>query len=156
DRKLTVIPVYLEDVELTPGLRVALSRVQALQGFRLTADELDVKLRLAIRDSEKGVAPPEMSPRVAPLRRWSGTRLSAAVGTAIAALIAVASVFWWWLHAHSSETPPTRSIAVLPFTAMSDEAQVRHLADATVDEVLNDLAKKRDLEVASRTESAIK
>src|SRR5262245_11135960 len=57
---------------------------------------------------------------------------------------------------HPAAPLPERSIAVLPFVAMSDDAPVRHLANALVEELLNDLAAQRQLKVASRTASATK
>ena len=44
-----------------------------------------------------------------------------------------------------------RSIAVLPFTSLSADAENNYFADAITEEILNALAKLRDLRVTSRT-----
>ena len=57
----------------------------------------------------------------------------------------------------STPTPPTadnaRSIAVLPFVNMSDDAANEYFSDGISEEILNALAKVKDLKVAGRTSS---
>jgi TolB-like protein len=50
-------------------------------------------------------------------------------------------------------TPPTRSIAVLPFVDMSPEGDQAYLSDGIAEELLNLLAQVSDLQVAARTSS---
>ena len=50
-------------------------------------------------------------------------------------------------------TPPTRSIAVLPFVDMSAEGDQAYLSDGIAEELLNLLAQISDLQVAARTSS---
>ena len=50
-------------------------------------------------------------------------------------------------------TPPTRSIAVLPFVDMSPEGDQAYLSDGIAEELLNLLAQISDLQVAARTSS---
>jgi adenylate cyclase len=53
----------------------------------------------------------------------------------------------------TSEAAPTaeRSVAVLPFVNMSDDRENEYFSDGMTEEILNALAKVRDLRVASRT-----
>ena len=53
--------------------------------------------------------------------------------------------------AESAILPDERSIAVLPFVAMSNEAEDRFFADGLTEEILNSLAALPDLLVTSRT-----
>ncbi len=78
----------------------------------------------------------------------------------IAVLIAVVAFFAvdkFWLDtdqkATLSETPVDKSIAVLPFVNMSDDASNEYFSDGISEEILNALAKVRDLKVAGRTSS---
>jgi pimeloyl-ACP methyl ester carboxylesterase len=48
DHSKTVVPVFLEDAQLTPSLSLALARVHSLYAFRLTAAELRQQLLEAI------------------------------------------------------------------------------------------------------------
>jgi adenylate cyclase len=50
-------------------------------------------------------------------------------------------------------TPPTRSIAVLPFVDMSPEGDQAYLSDGIAEELLNLLAQISELQVAARTSS---
>ncbi len=49
--------------------------------------------------------------------------------------------------------PPAKSIAVLPFVNMSDDASNEYFSDGISEEILNALAKVKDLKVAGRTSS---
>jgi TolB-like protein len=49
--------------------------------------------------------------------------------------------------------PPARSIAVLPFSNMSDDASNEYFSDGISEEILNALAHIKDLKVAGRTSS---
>ena len=50
-------------------------------------------------------------------------------------------------------TIPTKSIAVLPFENLTNDAQNTNLADGIMDEILTDLSRISDLKVISRTSS---
>lgn len=50
-----------------------------------------------------------------------------------------------------AEPVPDKSIAVLPFKYLSDEADKQYLADGTMDAILHQLSKIKDLRVISRT-----
>jgi len=49
--------------------------------------------------------------------------------------------------------PPAKSIAVLPFVNMSEDASNEYFSDGISEEILNSLAKVKDLKVAGRTSS---
>lgn len=53
----------------------------------------------------------------------------------------------------SRAAAPPRSVAVLPFTDMSAERDQEHFSDGIAEEVLNMLARLRDIRVAARTSS---
>ena len=54
---------------------------------------------------------------------------------------------------NGSLTPSTKSIAVLPFVNMSDDASNEYFSDGISEEILNTLAKVKELKVAGRTSS---
>ncbi len=53
--------------------------------------------------------------------------------------------------AATATAPAERSVAVLPFVNMSEDADNEYFSDGMTEEILNALAKVRDLRVASRT-----
>jgi TolB-like protein/Tfp pilus assembly protein PilF len=68
--------------------------------------------------------------------------------------IAGAGISYWTLNKgarRSSSIAAEKSIAVLPFMNLSDDAQNAYFADGIMDEILTDLAKVADLKVISRT-----
>jgi hypothetical protein len=67
DHGKQVIPVFLEDIELTPGLSVSLSRVQALMAHRLETRDVRTKLLEAITRGNSPVVG-EPTSRVTPPR----------------------------------------------------------------------------------------
>ena len=76
---------------------------------------------------------------------------------AIAVVLLLTNTFVWregaGLRAADSEPVPARSIAVLPFTNMSDDKQQDYFADGISEDLLNLLAKAQPLQVAARTSS---
>src|SRR5262249_32019636 len=68
-------------------------------------------------------------------------------------MAATGTALWFFRTPHSAALP-TRSIAVLPFAAMSEKAQMRHLSDTLREELLNSLTAERQLRVASRTSTS--
>ena len=56
NQRKTVIPVFLDEVGLSPGLRLALGRVQALPASRMSNEMLHQELRRAIRGDRVGAA----------------------------------------------------------------------------------------------------
>jgi TolB-like protein/Tfp pilus assembly protein PilF len=76
---------------------------------------------------------------------------------AIIAVLAVVLVFFASTHQWGTETGNAeiadKSIAVLPFINMSDDASNEYFSDGISEEILNALAKVKDLKVAGRTSS---
>src|SRR6187399_1163718 len=89
------------------------------------------------------------------LWRWS-QRNPKLVGAATAGLLLGAAAVWLFrgelFHA-SQFNPPSRSIAVLPFTDSSEAKDQEYLCDGITEEVLNTLAHVDGLRVAGRTSS---
>ncbi len=54
---------------------------------------------------------------------------------------------------HLKAAPPAKSIAVLPFVNMSSDPEQEYFSDGISEEILNALAKVKDLNVAGRTSS---
>jgi len=79
-------------------------------------------------------------------RRWMMS------GVALALLAALILPFQFYRRGKSAvSSVPEKSIAVLPFTNLSDDKQNAYFADGMQDEILSDLAKIADLKVISRT-----
>ena len=76
------------------------------------------------------------------------------LGAAVAALVVVA-VSSWHLRNSSREPTPVRpySIAVLPFSDMSEDQNLGYFADGISEELLNVLSRVRELRVIARTSS---
>ncbi|WP_168107862.1 adenylate/guanylate cyclase domain-containing protein [Ramlibacter lithotrophicus] len=71
------------------------------------------------------------------------------VAAGAAAMVAASSLAWWqWRSARSS---PDRTLAVLPFTNLSDDKDAAYFADGVHEDLLTQLAMLRDLKVVSRT-----
>lgn len=82
------------------------------------------------------------------LRRW---RTFIAV-CMLAGILAIGGVVWF--RSRSAETDPhvpEKSIAVLPFSNLSDDKQNAYFADGVQDQILTNLARIADLKVISRT-----
>jgi len=149
DKRKVVIPVFLERTELSPQLRLPLSRVHALYCDQMSAAALRDALRDAILNQPRVLT---TDASAAPADR---RRRRVLVGTAATvASFALAGLLWWSLRAPPVPPLPTQSIAVLPFTAFSDDPQLHHLSEALVDQLLNDLTAERQLHVASRTSAS--
>lgn len=73
---------------------------------------------------------------------------------AIALLVLLVAVLFWWRHSSiTARTPIASSIAVLPFADMSPEKNQQYFSDGLAEELLNHLAKTPGLRVAARTSS---
>ncbi len=112
----------------------------------------------ALGRAEIASLPPPSVPAAPPPRRW---RASAAV--AAAALIAAAASLWLWPAARPSPSPapsviapappaasPRLSIAVLPFSNLSDDPAQEYLADGITEDLITDLSRIEDSFVIAR------
>ena len=148
DEGKAIVPVYLEDVELTPDLKVGLTRIQALfldkKGYR---ERLLNALTQSGSTTIDGTAPV----RARPAHRY-------VIPSVVAFIVAVIAVYvsTFWSGRPDEPTAPeshveVESIAVLPFINLSDATEAGHFAKGLADGVLNELAKLDWLRVASRT-----
>ena len=90
------------------------------------------------------------SPRRAAVRRLP------VLGIGAAALILAAAVAWWQLGDESGIVAPPRaerSIAVLPFTNMSGEAEQEYFADGISEDLITELSRFEGLLVIARNSS---
>ena len=89
--------------------------------------------------------------RAATFQRIVRRKLIAGVaGTA--AILALATLIYiaiW--RSRMSDSPPAKSIAVLPFANLSTDSENAYFTDGVQDEILTDLSKIADLKVISRT-----
>jgi len=151
DEGINIIPIYLDETELTSDLKVGLSRVQALrlkeQGFRT-----QLLQTLTFANNDKA----QVSP-IAPIKpKRPDTAIAA---TVIALVIVIASVVSFQVFTSDSTTnagtnetgEPDESIAVLPFTNLSERDSVGFFAKGLSDSVLDELASIGHVKVASRT-----
>ena len=85
-----------------------------------------------------------------PVSLWSRSRVML-IGLGVALLVLAGGGWWWWAHA-----PATRpavagaSIAVMPFSSLSDNADDRYFADGLAVEMHDALANVPGLKVAAR------
>ena len=152
-----VVVIHLEPTELPAGLRLGLNNRQAIFKRELSDDDYHQRM---LRATHAEVQP--ISQAVARSR----VRLGPALGVII--LVAVAGGIWWL---SSPDSPPVvsdsgvqvepaelespevlhNSIAVLPFDNLSQDPQDAYFAAGIHEEILNQLAKVRDLSVIART-----
>jgi serine/threonine-protein kinase len=151
--------------------READTKVPPLQGLS-TGQNAAVAQALAFdREARTGTVEqllaglsPETKPRA---------RRAAVIGAALAAAIVAVALTYFadrlWVSRHSVEiqagpsapqpaalsavafNPPPHSIAVLPFVNMSGDKEQEYFSDGLSEELLNDLARINELQVAART-----
>jgi TolB-like protein/Tfp pilus assembly protein PilF len=171
DEKAFLLPVVID------GTRDAEAKVpaefKAVQWSRLPdgehAEKFCARVKSLLGGSVAGVADPgPASPRPATPKRHS--RAWVWVAAAVAILLVGAAALYQWLRPPAAEgpanlrqdaaatsiTPPPaavdpKSVAVLPFTNMSEEKDSGFFADGMHEDILTNLALVRDLRVVSRT-----
>jgi TolB-like protein len=113
---------------------------------------LAVFLAWAFELTPEGVKKARDLPADLPKDPRSGRRLNTVIMATL--IVAVAWLGWDKLQGPDTESVVTdKSIAVLPFADFSPDADHAWFADGLTDEILNALARTRDLRVASRTSS---
>ena len=134
DQGKEVVPIYLEDVELTPDLMVGLNRIQALHKHRDTDyyTHLFDALGLAAPATvlEEGASP--ATPRRRGLRRWQ-----VAGGTFVLALALLGT----WAYFDVVERRDSYSLAVLSFEDLNAKDETGVLARRFSETVLDHLAR---------------
>ena len=77
-------------------------------------------------------------------------RLLAAV---FAAVIAIAAIILWQLPQNEASSSPIASVAVLPFTNMTGDAEKSYISDGLAEEIIHLIAQQPRISVAARTSS---
>ncbi len=86
--------------------------------------------------------------------RLTGRKLDFAIIAVLVLAVSLLALDRFTVPSESgSPQPINKSIAVLPFVNMSDDADNEYFSDGISEEILNALAKVRDLKVAGRTSS---
>jgi TolB-like protein len=163
-KKRPIIALRLDAAPLTPALEYFLSESQWIDATAANGDSAYAKLIGAIRDpqSPAPVAAKSLSagPLIAPKSRQGRTLLM--VGIAVAALAVTALIVAKLMTARRAPTEaPTsatsvitdKSIAVLPFTDLSEKKDQEYFADGIAEEVLDRLAQVPGLKVVGRASS---
>jgi serine/threonine protein kinase/Tfp pilus assembly protein PilF len=118
-----------------------------------SAKELAVDLRRLARDTESGYHRAEAS-AVPPSARILRKRPVLAMAGAIGIALLVVATFWLMRRKEvPGITQITPSIAVLPFTDLSQEKDQEYFSDGLAEELLNSLVKIQGLQVAARSSS---
>jgi TolB-like protein/cytochrome c-type biogenesis protein CcmH/NrfG len=152
DEETKVIPIYLEDTELTSDLKVGLTRIQALFQDRR---EYRQRLLSAVTEDQ----PPTTS-RTTALRSVKSRRPVVYVALAAALLAAILIALPYVLdrpdeveEATAPALEELRTIAVLPFNNMTSSEEVGFFSQGLTDAVLDVLPKEGYISVASRTQT---
>lgn len=117
----------------------------------------DVRQFIGSTGSQGATALPPQKPAGV---RWPALAISAA-------LLVLAGVVWWALQRHSGEAASPAgavasslpapaadvSLAVLPFANLSGDPEQEYFSDGLTEEILNELARVRDLRLIGRTSS---
>jgi TolB-like protein/Tfp pilus assembly protein PilF len=170
-KKRPIIALRIDAAPLTPALEYFLSESQWVEAQTGSMEAAYAKLIDDIRDPARAapeslvaVAPgTSASTASAPQSKSRRNRILLAVGLAVVAVTLaslMANKFWLAKHA-AAEKPTTaatnvvseKSIAVLPFTDMSEKKDQEYFADGMAEEILNLLVKVPELKVIGRTSS---
>ena len=169
-KKRPIIALRIDAAPLTPALEYFLSESQWVEAQAGNIDPAYVKLIEAIREPARAapaslvaVAPGTsagMASAVHPKSRRAGIVL--AVGLVVAAALAALLADKFWHARRAAMGKPTtavtnvvseKSIAVLPFTDMSEKKDQEYFADGMAEEILDILVKVPSLKVIGRTSS---
>jgi len=179
-KKRPIIALRIDAAPLTPALEYFLSESQWIEPQTGSMEAAYAKLIAAIRDPARTA--PQKTPAV-PLEVSAGTAPVAppkvrsksillAAGTVFVAALAALLVDKFWISSHEAQEKPVattsiapaagappqptiseNSIAVLPFTDLSEKKDQEYFADGLSEEILNVLAGIPTLRVIGRTSS---
>jgi TolB-like protein/tetratricopeptide (TPR) repeat protein len=179
-KKRPIIALRIDAAPLTPALEYFLSESQWVEAQTGSMEAAYAKLIAAIRDPARTAprhipaAPLEVSTGAAraahPKLRFNWILL--AVGTVFVVALAALLVDKFWISSHLAQEKPVattslapaagvpaqptiseKSVAVLPFTDMSEKKDQEYFADGLSEEILNLLAGIPTLSVIGRTSS---
>ena len=169
-RRHPVVSFRIDTAPLPAGLEYFLNSSQWLDasasGFTRALPRLVDAVRIALTQSSATVRVAQ-GPAVTTRAALRPRRIVAVLGVAIASGLAYFIIDRFWLARHAPAKQPmtaatkavsgksavasVKSIAVLPFENLSGLASDTDLADGLQEEILNSLARLRDLKVISRT-----
>jgi TolB-like protein len=152
DEGKDIVPIYLEDVELTSDLKVGLNRVQAIHRHELDEQEYRDELSVAMKISPAALVEQEPKPKK---RSWVAP-LTASV---VIVLIAIVGLIYREFADEPALEPIddaaqtsvlANSVAVLPFKNLSPDPAHAYFAAGIHEETLNQLAKIEALAVIAQ------
>jgi TolB-like protein len=167
-KKRPIIALRLDNAPLTPALEYFLSESQWVEAQAGNMEAAYARLTDAIREPDRlapGISPAMTRSAAAtpPIflkwrRKWILIATALVVAVALAALLA--DKFWPGRHG-AAEKPLSsatsavseKSIAVLPFTDMSEKHDQEYFSDGMTEEIIDLLVKVPDLKVPARTSS---
>jgi TolB-like protein len=157
-KRKPIIPFRLDAAALNPEFEYFLSNSQWIDVPKLGMPAALVKLAEAV--GHVSVAPsqaPTSSHSVT--RKRTAKQIIATVAVIVALGAAVGLGFYFWSSSHKAAPPASvavisdKSIAVLPFTDMSEKKDQEYFADGMAEEIIDLLVKIPGLKVISRTSS---
>jgi TolB-like protein len=169
--KTFLLPVV---IDTTPNAAARVpDKFREVQWTRLEGGEASpaftasVQRLLALPDTTSPPAPMPERPSTAGARATGGSRSLMITAAILGVCLIAAFIGWRQFGAHPTHadrqsstaassdgfSPPAHSLAVLPFVNMSSDKEQEYFSDGLSEELLNSLAKVRDLQVAARTSS---
>jgi len=149
DEGKDVIPVYIQDVELTTDLKVGLNRVQALHR------DQDANYQQHLLNA-LGQSAAIIEPQPTPVTTGPKSRFAVSVVMGGALLLLIYAGWWLWQQPVDSKSVAITekklpSIAVLPFVNMSNDPDQEYFSEGVAEEILSLLARNQELKVISRS-----
>lgn len=140
DKAFDVVPVFLEETQLTPELDLALNRVQALHRKN------DTSYQQHLLDAVGGAT------AVEPEAVVSKKKITIPIFAGLAVLVTViATLSWFGFNFVDTGTEsPIDSIAVLPLENLSGDPGQDYFSDGTTEMLIQELGKISSLRVTSR------
>jgi TolB-like protein len=169
-KKRSIFALRIDNAPLTPAFEYFLGESQWVEAQSENKESAYAKLIAAIREperNEQGIIPagtPGISPVAAsaarPRSRYRSLLAAAVAFVAVALAALLADKFWLAKRdmpeqstTAATKTISDKSIAVLPFTDMSEKRDQEYFADGIAEEVLDRLAKVPGLKVVGRASS---
>jgi TolB-like protein len=162
-KRRPIISFRIDTTPLPAGLEYFLSASQWIDASAGSPERGFPKLVESLRGRISSTPKAESErPTVRPPAKGSLNRLVIAVSAAVAAALVYVIADRFWLSKHVTAYQPTtaaatvasdKSIAVLPFTDMSEKKDQEYFADGIAEEVLDRLAQVPGLKVVGRASS---
>ena len=135
DAKITIVTIFLEDIELPGGMKLILADRQAVLKHQLRDEEYRRKLQEALanlQDSDAAVNPASPAPRV----RTSVVRRVMSITLSVIAILGLTAggLYYYW-------QPAEASIAVLPYRSTTSDEQSIVITEGLNEELFNQMAQ---------------